>query len=64
MKCICGILSADEGKIIVNETDIQTNLLKVKRTIGYLPEHNPLYLEMYVKEYLSYVVAFYITKIK
>ncbi len=62
MKCICGILSADEGKIIVNETDIQTNLLKVKRTIGYLPEHNPLYLEMYVKEYLSYVDAFYNTK--
>lgn len=59
MRCICGILSADEGKVSVNGLEVQQNQLAVKRIIGYLPENNPLPYEMYVKEYLRHVDGYY-----
>jgi ABC-2 type transport system ATP-binding protein len=59
MKCICGILPIDQGRIHIDETDIQDDPQRVKRLIGYLPEHNPLPLEMYIREYLAHVDAFY-----
>ncbi|MDR3272181.1 MAG: ATP-binding cassette domain-containing protein [Flavobacteriaceae bacterium] len=55
MRSIAGSLSFDEGKIWVNGIDNQENPFKTKSMIGYLPENNPLYLDMYVKEYLSFV---------
>jgi ABC-2 type transport system ATP-binding protein len=59
MKCICGILAADKGEIYINGANIDSDPQQVKRHIGYLPEHNPLPLDMYVKEYLAHVDAFY-----
>ncbi len=52
MKIITGYLNADEGKTLVNGFDTATDPVIVKSLIGYLPEHNPLYPEMYVREYL------------
>lgn len=59
MKIITGFLSDFEGEVLVNGIDVRQNPIEVKKTIGYLPEHNPLYLEMYVKEYLMFVAKIY-----
>ncbi|MBN1951190.1 MAG: ATP-binding cassette domain-containing protein [Bacteroidales bacterium] len=59
MRCVCGILPYDQGVITVEGLDVQKNPLDIKRMIGYLPEHNPLPLDMYIKEYLKYVDGFY-----
>ena len=53
MKIITGFLSPDSGSGQICGIDMQKNPLETKRQIGYLPEHNPLYLDMYVKEYLE-----------
>lgn len=55
MKCVTGYIAADSGTIIVNGTNVSSNSLEVKRQLGYLPESNPLYFEMYVREYLSFI---------
>jgi len=55
MKSIVGALKIDEGEIIFNGKDITTSALESKRRIGFLPENNPLYPEMYVQEYLNFV---------
>jgi len=54
MKIINGFLKADEGEVFVNDIDTSENKITSQKHIGYLPEHNPLYLEMYVKEYLNF----------
>ncbi len=54
MKIINGFLKATEGAVFVNEINVAENALEAQKQIGYLPEHNPLYLEMFVKEYLSF----------
>lgn len=59
MKIITGFLSDFEGTVMVNGMDVRTNALEVKKHIGYLPEHNPLYTEMYVREYLTFVAKMY-----
>ena len=55
MKSIVGALKIDEGEIIFDGKNITENETEVKKKIGFLPENNPLYLEMYVKEYLQFV---------
>ena len=55
MKSITGALKIDEGEIIFNGKNIEENDIEVKKNIGFLPENNPLYNEMYVKEYLQFV---------
>jgi ABC-2 type transport system ATP-binding protein len=55
MKSIVGALKIDEGEIIFNGKNISENEIESKKNIGFLPENNPLYLEMYVKEYLQFV---------
>lgn len=55
MKMITTYLTPTSGKIEVCGLDTQTEYMQVRQKIGYLPEHNPLYLDMYVKEYLSFV---------
>ena len=55
MKIITTYLQQDKGEVLVNGFNTKTNPLQVKQTVGYLPENNPLYLEMYVKEYLEFV---------
>ncbi len=55
MKIITTYIPSTQGKVKVCDIDVEENPIEVKKQIGYLPEHNPLYLEMYVKEYLSFV---------
>ena len=55
MKSIVGALKIDEGQIVFNGKDITENEIESKKNIGFLPENNPLYNEMYVKEYLNFV---------
>lgn len=55
MKIICGYLSPSDGMVKVNGADVSEDPLPVRRQIGYLPENNPLYPEMYVREYLEFV---------
>ena len=55
MKSIVGSLKIDAGQILLDDKDITTNAIEAKKKIGFLPENNPLYLEMYVKEYLDFV---------
>ena len=57
MKIVTGYLRADSGNVMVNGIDVNTNALEVKKQIGYLPEGNPLYYEMYVREYLGFIAA-------
>ena len=59
MKIITGAILPTEGSVMVNGTNVLTNPLEVQKHIGYLPEHNPQYLELYVKEYLAYVASVY-----
>lgn len=55
MKSIVGALKIDTGKIKVADIDIETHPIEAKKRIGFLPENNPLYLDMYVREYLSFI---------
>ena len=57
MKIITGYLQAEGGKATVCGLDVNTNPIAVKKKIGYLPEANPLYFDMYVREYLSFVAG-------
>lgn len=57
MKIITGYLKADSGKAEVCGIDVGTNAIAVKQKIGYLPESNALYYDMYVKEYLDFVAS-------
>ena len=59
MKMITGALTPTDGTITVNGIDILKNPIEAQRTIGYLPEHNPLYTEMYVREYLRFMAELY-----
>jgi len=59
MKILTGYLPQSSGQAWVHGLDTQTDSLEIRRIIGYLPESNPLYLDMYVKEYLAYVAGFY-----
>ena len=54
MKILTTYLSADEGTASVNGNDVVTDSKAVQLSIGYLPEHNPLYLDLYVREYLGF----------
>ncbi|MCP4120236.1 MAG: ATP-binding cassette domain-containing protein [Bacteroidetes bacterium] len=55
MKILTGYIPADGGKARVAGHDVQKDIQYVKRKTGYLPESNPLYHEMYVREYLDYI---------
>lgn len=57
MKIITGYISADSGHVMVNGIDVNTNPIDTKKQIGYLPEGNPLYYEMYVREYLAFIAG-------
>lgn len=59
MKIITGFLHAEEGTVWINGTIVGGNTLGIRRQIGYLPENNPLYTDLYVTEYLEYVAGIY-----
>ncbi|MCD0463900.1 gliding motility-associated ABC transporter ATP-binding subunit GldA [Flavobacterium sp. ENC] len=54
MKILTTYLLADGGSALVNGHDVMTDTKAVQLSIGYLPEHNPLYLDLYVREYLAF----------
>lgn len=54
MKILTTYLSATGGNAEVNGFDVNSNAKEVQQSVGYLPEHNPLYLDMYVREYLAF----------
>jgi ABC-2 type transport system ATP-binding protein len=54
MKILTTYINADEGTALVNGNDVNTQQKAVQLSIGYLPEHNPLYLDLYVREYLAF----------
>lgn len=55
MKIVTGYLQSDSGNVMVNGIDVNAHPIETKKQIGYLPEGNPLYYEMYVREYLSFI---------
>jgi ABC-2 type transport system ATP-binding protein len=57
MKILTGYLQQDNGVAKVCGIDVKSNTIEAKKKIGYLPEANPLYFEMYVKEYLSFIAG-------
>ena len=59
MKILTGILPYNEGKVLLAGKEIDENPIETKRGIGYLPESNPLYTHMYIKEYLDFVAGLY-----
>ncbi len=59
MKIITGAILPSSGTAVVNGVDVIASPLEVQRSLGYLPEHNPQYLELYVREYLEYVAQLY-----
>lgn len=54
MKILTTYINADSGTAAVNGSDVNANPKAVQQSVGYLPEHNPLYLDLYVKEYLAF----------
>ena len=57
MKIITSYIAPTEGVVVVNGFDVSKNPMDVKKSVGYLPEHNPLYLDMYVKEYIGFYAS-------
>jgi ABC-2 type transport system ATP-binding protein len=54
MKILTTYITADEGSASVNGLDVISSKKEVQRIVGYLPEHNPLYLDLYAREYLAF----------
>ncbi len=59
MKILTTFLTADSGQATVNGHDVSSSQKAVKQSVGYLPEHNPLYLDLYVREYLAFNASVY-----
>lgn len=54
MKMICGYIQQDEGSILMNGDDVRHSPIETRRQIGYLAEQNPMYTDMYVREFLQF----------
>jgi ABC-2 type transport system ATP-binding protein len=59
MKILTGYYTEWEGRVIFFDQDLKTERRAIQKEVGYLTENNPLYPEMYVKEYLDYVAELY-----
>jgi len=59
MKILTGFIKPNGGTVFVDEIDVLQNPIEAQKTIGYLPEHNPLYTDMYVREYLQFQAAIF-----
>lgn len=57
MKILTCFIPPNAGQATVNGYDVMRDSLKVRASVGYLPEHNPLYVDMYVKEYLEFIAG-------
>ncbi len=61
MKIITSFITPDSGTVLINGVDVLDDELETRKHIGYLPENNPLYHDMYVREYLEFVLKVYKT---
>lgn len=59
MKMATGYIRPTSGRVVLEGIDVEAEPLRAKRITGYLPEHNPLYLDMYVREFLRFVASAY-----
>ena len=59
MKILTTYISSFEGRAWVNNYSVIDDQIKVQQSVGYLPEHNPLYPELYVREYLNFNADIY-----
>ena len=59
MKILTGLIPQTEGDAWVNDVNVREDSMAVRKTTGYLPENNPQYDDMYVKEYLNFVAGLY-----
>ncbi|HEY3372008.1 MAG TPA: gliding motility-associated ABC transporter ATP-binding subunit GldA [Prolixibacteraceae bacterium] len=59
MKIITGYLAPEDGSVEINGQMVETKNIAIRSQIGYLPENNPLYTDLYVREYLEMVAGFY-----
>lgn len=59
MKILTGYIKPDLGQVFVNDIEVLKNPIDAQKTIGYLPEHNALYTDMYVREYLNFCASIY-----
>jgi ABC-2 type transport system ATP-binding protein len=59
MKIMTGYLGPDQGEVLLNGEKMTPENYRLRRNIGYLPENNPLYTDLYVKEFLSFAAGFY-----
>ncbi len=59
MKIICGLTSPDSGEVTIKSKPVISESTDTRRDLGYLPENNPLYTDLYVKEYLLHVAGLY-----
>jgi ABC-2 type transport system ATP-binding protein len=62
MKIMTGYIPASSGEVYISGMKVDVDNLKTRQIIGYLPEHNPLYTDMYVREYLEFVGRIYKVK--
>ena len=59
MKILTSFIPPTEGSASIDGMDVTEESLDIRKIVGYLPEHNPLYLDMYVREYLKFVLRIY-----
>jgi ABC-2 type transport system ATP-binding protein len=59
MKIICALLAPTSGEVKINGINVAQNSIDVRKLLGYLPENNPLYTDLYVQEFLHYVAGLY-----
>jgi len=59
MKIITGTLPPDHGDVVISQMPVLDHQKEIRKIIGYLPENNPLYPEMYIREYLQFVAGLY-----
>ena len=64
MKILTSYIPPSSGTAYIKGINVQDDSVKTRKIIGYLPENNPLYLDMYVKEYLEFVLGIYNKKSK
>lgn len=64
MRIITGYIPSSSGQVLVSGLEVDVDQLETRKKIGYLPENNPLYTDMYVKEYLHFVASIYKIKNK
>jgi ABC-2 type transport system ATP-binding protein len=59
MKIIAGFIQASSGTVLINGNKVNVDSIELKKNVGYLPENNPLYTDLYITEYLDIVAGFY-----